>query len=138
MGYADTHRTVHEVFNGRDFDAMDPYLDQSLTYEDQARGLTLKGAAEFKDWLRGWTSAFSDARPDDGQYLEGPDFSVSLFRGRGINDGSFGPFPATNKEMDLPYCEILRYGPDGKVVWGGIYYDQVTLLSQLGHIQPPG
>lgn len=138
MGHSDIHEMLHGMFNDRDFDAMDAHLDTRFTYEDVPRGLTLRDAAEFKDWLRGWTTAFSDARIDAAQYLGGSDFSVSLFRGTGRNDGPFGDLPPTNQTMDVPYCEIMRYGSDGRVLSCRIFYDQVTLLNQLGHITPPG
>lgn len=138
MGYGDTHQTLHGMFNDRNFDAMDAHLDARFTYEDVPRGLTLHDAAEFKEWLRGWTTAFSDARIDARQYLEGSDFSVSLFQGKGNNDGPFGDLPPTDRTMDVPYCEIMHYGPDGTVISCQIFYDQMTLLSQLGHLTPPG
>lgn len=138
MGHSDIHKVLHGMFNDRDFDAMDAHLDTTFAYADVPRGLTLHDAAEFKDWLRVWTTAFSGARIDAAQYLGGSDFSVSLFRGTGRNDGPFGYLPPTNQAMDVPYCEVMRHGSDGKVLSCRIFYDQVTLLNQLGHITPPG
>jgi len=40
--------------------------------------------------------------------------------------------------MDLPFAELLEYDADGKVRYGAIYYDQVTMLTQLGHMPPQG
>jgi hypothetical protein len=40
--------------------------------------------------------------------------------------------------MDVPLAEVLRYGGEGKVRAGAIYYDQVTMLTQLGHMPPQG
>lgn len=136
MGHSDTHQKLHGMFNDRDFDAMDAHLDTAFTYEDVPRALSLRDAAEFKEWLRGWTTAFSDARIDAAQYLDGPDFSVARFQGTGRNDGPFGDLPPTGRSMDVPYCEVMHYGSDGRVVSCQIYYDQLTLLSQLGHIPP--
>ena len=42
-----------------------------------------------------------------------------------------GPFPATGKEWALPICELWHFDADGRVVGGEIYYDQVSLLTQL-------
>jgi hypothetical protein len=33
--------------------------------------------------------------------------------------------------MALPFCEVMRFDAVGKIVSGGIYYDQLTLLTQL-------
>lgn len=138
MGHSETHKTLHQQFNGRDFDSMDEHMRGDLTSEDVPRGLTMKNRDEFKDWLRDWSTAFSDARVDAASYLEGADFSLARFRGRGINDGPLGPLPATGKPMDIPFWELLHYDGDGKVTAAAIHYDQVTLLAQLGHIEPLG
>jgi hypothetical protein len=39
--------------------------------------------------------------------------------------------------MALPFCEILRYDREGRIVSGEIYYDSLSMLVQLGHAQPP-
>jgi len=137
MGHGDTHRRLHELVIARDLDAFDDFMNPSMSYDDVARGLTIKSADEFKDWVRGWFAAFSDARPDEPRYLEGADFSLCLFQGRGVNDGPLGELPPTNKQMDLPFAEVLYYDADGKVSSGAIYYDQVTMLTQLGHMPAP-
>jgi hypothetical protein len=38
--------------------------------------------------------------------------------------------------MSLPFCEICHFDKQGRIVSGSCYYDQCTLLTQLGHIQP--
>ena len=138
MGHGDTHRKLHELFNTKDFDGFDDHLAASFAYDDLPRGLSVKSAEEFKDWLRGWYSAFSDARPDEPRYLEGADFSVALFQGRGVNDGPLGDLSPSNQRMDVPFAEVLHYDGEGKVRAGAIYYDQVTMLTQLGHMPPQG
>jgi hypothetical protein len=40
--------------------------------------------------------------------------------------------------MSLPFCEICHFGKQGRIVSGGCYYDQYTLLTQLGHVQALG
>ena len=39
--------------------------------------------------------------------------------------------------MDMPFCEVIRYDSDGRATSGKIFYDQLTMLTQLGHAQPP-
>jgi hypothetical protein len=138
MGHSETHKELHRLFNGRDFDGMAQHMRANLTFEDIPRGLTMKNFDEFKGWLGGWSSAFSDARVDAATYLEGADFSLARFQGRGRNDGPMGSLPASDREMDNPFWELMHYDDEGKVVAGEIHYDQVTLLSQLGHISLPG
>jgi hypothetical protein len=35
-------------------------------------------------------------------------------------------------------CEIIRFDAEGRIVSGGIYYDQLSMLTQLGHAQGGG
>ena len=39
--------------------------------------------------------------------------------------------------LPMPFCEIMTYGADGMIVRGELYYDQVSMLVQLGHMPPP-
>lgn len=137
MGHSDTHRELHDLFIAKDFDAVDAHIAPSFSYEDHPRGLTVGSAAEFKDWMRGWFEAFSDARPDEPRYFDGAGFSLALFQGRGINDGPLGDLPPTNRRMDLPFAEFLTYDADGKVTGGELFYDQMSMLTQLGHMPAP-
>ena len=55
----------------------------------------------------------------------------------GTHDGPLGPFPATSNEFALPLCEMWHFDPSGRVVGGDLYYDQVSLLMQLGLMPQP-
>src|SRR6266540_3865901 len=48
-----------------------------------------------------------------------------------IHDGLLGPFPATGRQFALPLCEMWHFDASGLVVGGDLYYDQVSLLTQL-------
>jgi hypothetical protein len=41
----------------------------------------------------------------------------------------------TGRKMSLQFCEICHFDKQGSPVLGGCYYDQCTLLTQLGHIE---
>ncbi|MBK1783255.1 ester cyclase [Prauserella cavernicola] len=138
MSYSDKHRASHEAFNRRDWDAVSADFAPDAEYTDVARDTTLKGRAEIVDYLRdGWVGAFSDAAATEEHFHDGPDHSVAEFTGTGTQDGALGPFPQSGKRMALRFCEVLHYNDDGLVTDGSLYYDQASLLAQLGH-QPAG
>jgi hypothetical protein len=58
------------------------------------------------------------------------------FTVEGTNDGLFGSLKPTGRKMSLPFCEICHFDTQGRPDSGTCYYDQYTLLTQLGHIQP--
>ena len=43
---------------------------------------------------------------------------------------------ATGRTMNQPFCEIMTYDSDGRIVRGELYDDQVSMLVQLGHMPP--
>jgi SnoaL-like polyketide cyclase len=62
---------------------------------------------------------------------------VCTFTVVGTHDGPLGPFPATGNEFTLPLCEMWHFDSGGRVVGGDLYYDQVSLLTQLGLMPQP-
>lgn len=47
-------------------------------------------------------------------------------------------YPRPGRRLSMRFCEIREYDTDGKAVRGELFYDQVTMLVQLGHMPPPG
>jgi predicted ester cyclase len=52
--------------------------------------------------------------------------------GEGTHTGPIGAIPATGKRYAIKYCELYRFGPDGKIVANEGFFDQGSLLRQLG------
>ena len=136
--YVERYRRAHEAFNRRDWDGVIADFGPQAHYTDHARGVTVKSPQEFVDYLRdGWATSFTDARVTEVSYLDAGDHVVARFTGTGTQDGPLGPLPASGKRISLPFCEILRYDDTGQVIAGELYYDQMTMLAQLGHVPPP-
>ncbi len=130
-------RTAHDAFNKRDYGTLLTCFTPSMQYSDLPRGLTVKSSDEFVNWTKEWVRAFSDVQVSDRTYHDCGDVVVCEFTGIGNNDGPLGPMPATGRRLSLPFCEIMTFDQDGKIVKGRTYYDQVSMLVQLGHMQPP-
>ena len=138
MGTSDRHRAAHEAFNSRNWEGVVGDCAPDAEYIDHARGMTMKNPQQFIDYLRGgWTTAFSDATVASARYIETADRSIAQFNGTGTNDGPLGRMAASGRTMNLPFCEIVSFDADGRVVRGELYYDQASMLVQLGHISPP-
>ena len=133
----ETFRAAHQAFNRRDFDAVVTAMAENVTYEDRARNATFRGRAGFKEFMQGWVTALSNAEVSEPTYIDAGDVVVAQFTGRGTNDGPLGPLPATGKQLNLAFCEIIRFDDKGQIVSGALYYDQLSLFTQLGHAQAP-
>jgi steroid delta-isomerase-like uncharacterized protein len=132
------HRAGHEAFNRRDFAAMTIHYADRIRWTDRARGLTFTTPAQFRDeFLAGWVEVSSDIRITDPSYRDAGGASVATFTVTGTHDGPLGSFPATGRPFTLPLCELWHVDPDGRVVGGDLYYDQVSLLLQLGLLPQP-
>jgi hypothetical protein len=132
MGHSETHSQLHHLFNNRDFASIEELLAPGFMFEDLPRAITIKTPAEFTEYLKGWPATLSDADIGSATYLEGPDFSVGTFHGRGHFDGMAGDVKGNGRFMDLPMCDVLHYSSDGHVLSGELYYDQLTMMGQLG------
>ena len=136
MTSTEAHREMHALFNDRDLDGVVKRTAEGFTYTDHAREQTLGSPEEFRAWLADWVASL-DGRVTEARYIDGGATSVALFVGRGTNIGPVGPFPATGREISFDLCELLTFDADGMVTAGEIYYDQLGLLTRLGHMAPP-
>ena len=129
-------RAAHESWNKRDFAGVVSNAVKGLAYSDHGRNITLNTRDKFREWTEGWAKAFSDGRITNPQYIDAGDIVVAEFTVEGTNDGPLGSMKPTGRKMSLPFCEICHFDKQGRIVSGGCYYGQYSLLTQLGHIQP--
>ena len=134
----ETYRAGHAAFNQRDFEAMTKAYAEQITWTDHAQGRTFTTPREFRDdFLPGWVTASSDIRIVGSRYIDAGQTVACTFTVTGTQDGPLGPFPATGKRFELPLCEMWHFDLSGRVVGGDLYYDQVSLLMQLGLMPQP-
>lgn len=129
-------RAAHESWNRRDFPGLLRHSAEGLVYTDHGRNTTLNSRDKFREWAEAWAKAFSDGRITNPEYIDAGEVVVAQFTCVGTNDGPFGSMKPTGRKMSLPFCEICHFDKEGRIVSGGCYYDQYTLLTQLGHLQP--
>ena len=133
----ETLRAAHDNWNRRDFNAMVSAMAANVSYTDHARGITFKTRDEFKNWAAAWAQACPDGKIIQPSYIDAGDIVVTQFTATGTNDGPLGSFPPTGRRMTLRFCEICQFDANGQMTSGGVYYDQFTLLTQLGHLKQP-
>jgi predicted ester cyclase len=131
----ETLRAAHESWNKRDFAGVVRNSAENLVYTDNARALTMNSRDKFRDWTEAWAKSFSDGRITGPEYIDAGDVLVTRFIFEGTNDGAFGEQKPTGRRVSLPFCEICYLDKEGQIVSGGCYYDQYTLLTQLGQVQ---
>lgn len=134
----ENYRAGHEAFNQRDFEAMTKHYAESIAWTDHPQSRTFTTPRQFaEEFLAGWVQASRDIRIVGPRYLDAGETVVSTFTGVGTHDGPLGLLLATGKAFALPMCEMWHFDSGGRVVGGDLYYDQVSLLTQLGLMPQP-
>jgi ketosteroid isomerase-like protein len=128
-------RRAHQNWNKRDFAGVIDTAAENLTYTHHARIIALNTREKFREWTQGWAKAFSEGRITKPRYTDAGNV-VAHFTVEGTNDGPLGAMKPTGSKMSLPFCAICHFDQQGRIVSGGCHYDQYTLSTQLGHIQP--
>ncbi|MGH3874226.1 MAG: ester cyclase [Pseudonocardiaceae bacterium] len=138
MSYINRYKSAHQAFNHRDWTAAVQDFAPEAEYTDQARAVVLKGPQQLVDYLRAnWVASFSDAAITQVDYIDAGDQVIAQFTGTGTNDGAFGPMPRTGRRISAQFCEVIRFNATGQIISGNLYYDLVTVLVQLGHMEVP-
>lgn len=129
--------SLYEAWEKRDFDALEDCLAEGVSFNDASRGQVVKGKASVKDWYASWAIACPDSVA--GAALVAASEDAAVFEGvyAGTNTGAFGPLSATGRSVSLPWVNVLRFDSDGQIIGGGAYYDLLTVMVQLGHMEPP-
>lgn len=131
-----TLRSAHESWNKRDFAGVIRNAADKIVYTDQAQTRTMNGRDNLRQWVEEWAKAFPDGKITKPEYIDAGEVVVARFIVEGTNTGPFGSLKASGRRVSLPFCEIARFDQQGKLLTGSCYYDQYTLLTQLGHVQP--
>jgi steroid delta-isomerase-like uncharacterized protein len=127
---------AHKFFNSRKLKECANELAQNCIYHDLPRSKDWP-QSQFVEFMEGWIRGFSDCQIIDPNYIDAGETVICEFKARGTNDGPLGTFPATQKRLELPYCEVVHFDKQGKIREVTAYYDMLTLLGQLGHLKAP-
>ena len=132
----ETLRAAHECWNRREFEGVIRNVTDTITYTDHARNLNINTKSHFKDWVTAWAQAFPNGKITHPEYIDAGDTVIAQFTVEGTNDGPLAGLPPTKRHAKLAFCEICRFDANGRMTRGGCYYDQYSLLTQLGHVEP--
>jgi steroid delta-isomerase-like uncharacterized protein len=134
----DSALQVYDAFNRRDLDAaVSVFADDGVLNEMGGQGRRLEGREAIKGYFSAFVAASSDWKATVVNAYESENVVVVQAVASGTNDGPLGPFPPTGRQATLPFCEIWEFNSQGQAIRNDEYYDQLSILAQLGHVQPP-
>jgi steroid delta-isomerase-like uncharacterized protein len=127
---------VYDAWARRDFDAMVTGMADDVCVNSPG-GVVVNGKADVKDWYSSWVTACPDSVSGAVCVAATADTAVVEGLYAGTNTGPFGPFPATGRAVSVPWTNVHRFDGAGRLVSVNVYYDQLTLMTQLGHMEAP-
>jgi steroid delta-isomerase-like uncharacterized protein len=128
-------KTFEIVGNG-DYDQMGNYIAEDYVRHCQATpDLVIESLDAFKDFIRMDRLSIPDQKLNVEMLIAEGDLVAFWCTYTGTQTGDMGPFPATGRSADLDFAGVHRL-KNGKVVETWVTWDNITILSQLGHFPP--
>jgi steroid delta-isomerase-like uncharacterized protein len=129
------HLEYLESVNKHDLERIRELLHEGYTYLG-ADGVQQEGPDAGVALVEGYLIAFPDLRLDVTHSHMCGDASVLEVVARGTHQGELEGMPATGKSIELTICDVIEVR-DGKVYREREYFDQMTMMQQLG-VNPGG
>jgi ketosteroid isomerase-like protein len=130
-------QSMFQAWEDRDFDSFAQSLADNVRITTVPGGQEISGKQQVLDWYKSWADAFSDATAGGRVTVAGNNGVTMEGLFEGTNDGVFaGSFKPTNQRVSLPWTNVLHF-TGAKVSEVAAYFDSLTLMVQLGHMQPP-
>ena len=130
-------RLQAQAYNDRDLDLLAQTTADNLLRHCQATpDIQVDSLDDFIAFLNSDWEAFPDAILTIEQLLAEDDRVAAFVTYKGTQTGQMGPFPPSGKSVLLEFIGIFRIEND-KIAEIWVTWDNLAVLSQLGHFPPP-
>jgi steroid delta-isomerase-like uncharacterized protein len=131
-------RRFVEAGNRRDYDALEAIVAPDFVRHCPATpAVDVRSFDDFRDFLESDARTFPDAQVSLDWLVAEGDRVAFWATYSGTQDGPMGPFPASGKRVACEFAGIFRI-EDDRITHVRLTWDNVSLLSQLGHIAEVG
>jgi steroid delta-isomerase-like uncharacterized protein len=120
-----------ESENSHDFDVTLATFAGNPRYEIVATAEVYDGAGEVDRYYQETRAAFPDQRNELIALHHSDDAVIAEFWLRGTHNGDFRGVPPTGKSFECRMAAFFLF-EDDKLVCERVYFDAITILSQLG------
>lgn len=129
----DSAKAIVAAFNARDWDTLKAGFADACMFTDGRGSQHVGGEPVATRWGKLWVEMFSDVKISEDNYYDAGETVTIEFVERGTNDGFFGPLPPSELPINLAVAHVLHFNDEGRVTFGREYFDQLTLMQQLGY-----
>ena len=127
-----TEAYVETIWNQKNLDSIDTFFSKQFIRKVN----TIDMAVDSSELIANISVLFT-AFPDlhlDIEYLIATDNKVFMnWTIIATNRGNFGDHPATGKKVKISGMSRFDFNEDGKITFENIYYNELSLMQQLGH-----
>jgi steroid delta-isomerase-like uncharacterized protein len=125
-----------EVINDGELDRLGEfYAEDYLRHSQSSPVPEMTTLEQLKQFLIEDRSVFPDGHGVADVVVAEGNMVAMYGRWIGTQEGPMGPFPPTGKQMSLEFSGIHRI-ENGKIVETWVTWDNMAVLTQLGHMQP--
>jgi len=128
-------RETEEALASGNLEKLESLSADDCVYEDVARGVVRKGKKEISEYLRGLFVGFPDVKFETKCVFFSNNRVCWEWGMTGTHLGDLGPLPATHRTISVRGVTVEEVRGDKKSRISD-YYDEATLLRQLGVIPP--
>jgi steroid delta-isomerase-like uncharacterized protein len=130
-------RRFAEAQNNGDIELLNELLAPDVVRHCQATpDVEIRSREDFVRFYQASSSVFSDARVTIDIMVAEGDMVATYGSFTGTQDGRMGLFPPTDKEVDSKFLSVIRL-ENGKIAELWVEWDNLAILTQLGHLPPP-
>lgn len=127
-------RRLADAMNTRRLELLDDVLAPDVVRHCQATPhLSITDREQFKEFLRQDAETFPDNVQTFTQVLVDGDRAAVWATYEGTQTGPMGPFPPSGEKARFDFAGVFRIR-DGRIAEMWLVWDNVTVLSQLGHL----
>jgi steroid delta-isomerase-like uncharacterized protein len=128
---------LDRAWNEKDLDAIDIYFSESLVR--QVNGVNLASRKnELKANMQLYFTGFPDLELEMDHMIADKSEIYMSWTIKGSNTGVFGELPPTGKRIKISGITRMDFDEDGKIAVEQVYYNELSLMQQLGHtLSPP-
>ena len=136
MSHADEMQRFYDEVSAGRLSVIEELLTEDFVEHDPfAPAPTREGTRQFFEMS---LAAFPDMRFAVSHMVGEGDLVMAFGNFEGTHKAEFMGIPATNRRIEVPFADVVRFGPDGRAVehWG--VADSGMMMRQLGVGEPPG
>ena len=126
--------SLFDAWERADYDGVMAHLAPNVRVRDNPRAAVLTDSLEIRSWMESWRIACPDSKAGATVPSASTDSAVVEGVYTGTNTGPLGELPPTGRAVAMPFSIVMRFDDAGLINDYSVYYDQVTLLTQLGHL----